>query len=186
MEVTRLEPFNDSSGPSLDHGLELRLAKLDKRLKVTYSPWALDPMTASPIIDALTGQPIAEPAQHLWFRDANGKYRHVEQFLMSEGGFGHLNVSYLEANKRATETYKPGELFRILEQRKLLTQEIERRRHHAHRLDKAQANKKRIADLVFHGKSGRRQAKVSSFPGQVRHSTPGDILTDAREDGWEL
>lgn len=180
-----MRPFHDSAAPCLDLGLERRLRSLDPNLLVTYSPWSIDPRDGQPIED-LDGQPVAEPAHHLWIRQPSGKYHHIDLFPMALGGFGYLNLRYLEANKRATETRSPVDIYRLMQTRNELLRETSARKHREHRQDRAQANKKRIGDLVFNGKSGRRQAKISSYPGQVRHSTPGDVLRDAREDGWEL
>lgn len=178
-------PFHDTAAPALDYGLEQRLQRLDKRLKLTYSPWSIDPTTGQPIED-LFGQPIAEPAQHLWIQRSSGQWRLVDSFPMQTGGFGYLNLRLLEANQRAVETHSPANLYRLMQARTELRREMASRAHKHQRLDRAKANQRRIGDLVFHGKSGLRQAKISSYPGQTFHRTPGPVLSDAREDGWEL
>lgn len=177
--------YNESDGPALDYGLEQRLKRLDPRLKVTYSSFAIDPQTGYPIVDAYTGNPVPEPAQHLWVKGPDG-WQHVDYFPMSSGGFQHINVHYLELNKRTTETVKPAALFALLEEKKAVRKELAKRRHTDWRQQRAKANSKRIGDLVFHGKSGYRQAKPVSYPGQTNRATPGPVLVDAKQDGWEL
>lgn len=105
---------------------------------------------------------------------------------MASGGFGHLNCRYLEINRQVTTSHSPASLFRLLAERNSVKRELDKRRHGEWRKDRAKANQKRIGDLVFHGKSGRRQAKMASYAGQTNRSTPGDLLPDAREDGWDL
>lgn len=177
-----MEPFHASDGPSLDYGLEQRLRRIDPRLKVTFSHWSIDPVSGRPI--ECQGQPIHDPAQHLWFCGPMG-WRYVDCLPMSEGGFSHANAALLEINKRAVESQRPELIARAIAERRALKERREKLSHLNWRHDRAQANKKRIGDLVFHGKSGRRQANPSSFPGQTNRSTPGDVLKDAREDGWE-
>jgi hypothetical protein len=180
-----LHLYNESDGPALDFGLEQRLKRLDPRLKIVYSSFALDPQTGYPIIDSYTGKPVPEPAHHLWCKTAEG-WQHVDYFPMAQGGFQHINAHFLELNKRTTETIKPALLYQLLREKNKLQQEIAKRKHTDWRQDRAKANSKRIGDLVFEGKSGYRQAKPSSYAGQTIHSTPGQVLRDAREDGWEL
>lgn len=177
--------YNESDGPALDFGLEQRLRRLDPRLKITFSSFALDPQTGYPIIDAYTGTPVREPAHHLWVRAVDG-WQHVDQFLMRTGGFQHINAHFLELNKRTTEATKPAHLFALLQEKKRVKQELDKRNHTERHSDRTKANTKRIGDLVFNGKSGYRQAKPVSYPGQTHHATPGQVLRDAREDGWEL
>lgn len=178
--------YHESDGPSLDHGLRERLKRLDSRLKLTYSSFAIDPQSGQPIHDALTGAPVSEPAHHLWYRQLDGQWHHCDMFPMDRGGFGYLNMRFLEINKKTTETLKPEQLFHLMEDKRKVKQELEKRGHADYRQQRAKANAKRIGDLVFHGKSGERQARISSYPGQTNHSTPGTVLSDAREDGWEL
>ena len=180
-----LEPFHDTAAPSLDFGLQQRLRRLNPRLRITFSPWAINPQTGQPIIDEVTGAPVHYPAQILWLKTDMG-WRHVDEFPMHSGGFGHLNCHYLELNQRTVEAHKPEHLYELLAEKKKVRQELDKRRHHEWREDRNKANAKRIGDLVFNGKSGRRQVKPMSYPGQTNRSTPGEILRDAREDGWEL
>lgn len=177
--------YDETGGPALDYGLEQRLKRLDPRLRVTFSSFALDPHSGRPIRDQLTGEPIKEPAQHLWLKDSDG-WRHVDTFLMEKGGFSHLNVRYLELNEQIRNAEKPERIYRLIEDRKRTQQQLAKRSNRDRRNERTKANSKRIGDLVFHGKSGQRQAKVSSYAGQTKHSTPGNVLSDPREDGWEL
>jgi hypothetical protein len=180
-----LEVYKESCGPALDFGLEQRLKRLDLRLRVTYSSFSLNPQTGQPIIDAVTGKPVPDPAQYLWVETVEG-WKHVDTFPMSRGGFGHLNVHYLELNKRTQATHKPEALFRLMKERLEVKQELAKRGHLDWRMQRTKANTKRIGDLVFEGKTGYRQAKPMSYPGQANRATPGNVLSDPKQDGWEL
>lgn len=176
--------YHSSDGPALDHGLEERLRRIDPRLKVTFSHWSIDPGTGQPV--EAFGQFIHDPAQHLWFRGPDGHWHYIDCFPMAAGGFGHHNARLLEINRAVVHSHKPERIAQLIDERRFLKEAREKDSHFAFRQDRAKANQKRIGDLVFHGKSGRRQANPSSFPGQTNRSTPGDVLKDAREDGWEL
>jgi len=97
--------------------------------------------------------------------------------------FGHVQVADLEG--APSRKGSPGALARKrLDE--LAARKIQKEREHKQRRKELlKANRKRIGALVFDGKSGKRQAKIVSFAGQVNHSTPGQILEDARKDGWE-
>lgn len=179
-----MELFQSADGPALDRGLELRLKRLDPKLKVTFSHWAIDPRKGRPILDALTGKPIHHPCQHLWRRSDEG-WHHLNEFPMAQGGFGHLNVRFLEIDRHVTAKRKAAELFRLMEQRREDQRERSNNQHKNWRQDRAQANKRRMLDLA-QGKSGRRQGRMFSYAGQTTRRTPGDLLSDAKEDGWEL
>lgn len=177
--------YNESGGPALDWGLEQRLKRLDPRLKITFSSYSIDPQTGWPILDE-DGKPIPEPAQHLWCKDRDGSWVHCDMYLMRDGGFQHINCYYLELNSKLAVSMKPEQIYRLMQERNNLEREIAKRKHKEKRMDRAKANHRRIGDLVFHGKSGQRQAKPVSYPGQTNRSTPGMVLKDAKEDGWEL
>lgn len=179
-----MELFQSADGPALDVGLERRLRRLDPRLKVTFSHWAIDPQRGQPIEDLLTGRPILNPAQHLWLKTEAG-WKHINEFPMDQGGFGHINVSFLEIDRWATTAVSEKDLFRKLQGRQEARKELERKRHTDWRQDRAQANKHRMLDLA-QGKSGQRQGRMYSYAGQTSRRTPGTLLSDAKEDGWEL
>lgn len=186
-----MQPYNHAGGPTIDVSVERRLRRLDRCLFVTWSPWALDPLTGRPIetkgaIDPVTGDvvpagTIESPEYHLWRRDENSSkvfwvssYRH----------FGHAQVAKLEGDL-ARFMSPSAMLQKMMEARdRVLRKGREDYEDYHNQLSKA--NESRIHDLVFAGKSGRRTRKVVSYPGQTNRGTPTEeFLADPEEDGWE-
>ena len=188
MEPTRFD------GPTVDYSVERRLHRLDPRLRLTWSPYALDHATGRPIIlsgtmDPTTGDrcpvgPLKEPAFYLWIKNE----RHSTHFLVGiYPKFGHEELMHLE-NDVARQMDHKHVFDRLSAQSKALRDRALARKRDLQK-QKISANKKRIGDLVFEGKSGVRDAKVSSYAGQSRRASSAElnrIRKDAKEDGWEL
>ena len=181
-----MELFESVDRPSLEPGLTERLRRIDPRLRVTFSHYAIDPRTSQPLTSFETGEPILHPAQHLWMKADDGSWLHISEFPMERGGFTHLNARFLEIDQCVRNSRNPEEILQRMTERQELARERSRAANRQRGRDRAKANAKRIGDLVFDGKSGTRQAKITSYPGQTNRGTPGDVLSDANEDGWEL
>lgn len=196
-----MELFNDSGGPSLDIGVEKRLYRMDKNVRVTFSYFAIDmqtsyPMTVNP---NATWEPaeramlvkhrgewlLRAPCYHLWSRrSSDDRWWYVKGYP-AEQGFGHREVAALEADVVRTGM-TPSEIVNRAFENEARKKEEAKLAYRDERKQLLNANKRRIEDLVRWGKSGRRQAKISSYPGQKNRSTPGEFLSDPKEDGWEL
>jgi hypothetical protein len=187
-----MEPIR-FDGPSVDISVERRLRRLNPKLKLTWSPYALDHSTGRPIemvgmMDPLTGErptgPLKDPAYYLWLKDDS----HGTHWLVGiYPHFGHEQLMHLEAD--VARHMDHGDVFDLLQAKaqnlrdRALTRRDDRKR------GEREANRKRIHDLVFEGKTGYRDAKVSSYAGQTNRQSSGErkrFLADAREDGWEL
>lgn len=173
-----MQLYRDTDAPSLDRGVERRLARLDPNLEVTWSKWSINGLTSQPILHR--GRPVYDPAYHLWRRDrGTARYHYVRAYLE----FGHNEVYALEAD--AARTMRPEEIIALNQQLyedRVAREDAARKQERA---DMIQANRGRISDLVFDNKLGRRDAKITSFSGQTHRGTPGQIQMDAKEDGWE-
>ncbi len=191
--------YNDVDAPSIEPAVLARLKRLDNQLCVTFSKFVINPLTSIPlecnpgpdwepqhlarVADRGGSSYLLEPSFHLWAKAGDGRWYHVMQYL-AEGGFGHREVESLEAD--AARTMRPSDIVEAIRRGQ---HDVEERRQAAYRErhdDTSKANEGRIRDLIFHDKSGVRQAKIASYPGQVNRSTPGDLLMDAKEDGWDL
>lgn len=184
-----MRPVSDADAPSVDPGVLTRLRVLDRQLRVTWHKFAIDALTFRVIettgkMDPETGEritgPVLAPSYYLWREDeGTGRYYLVATYPH----FGQEVVARLERD-----------VGRFIDPKHILSHitkaqdEVRQRRVAARRdlqAEKIKANQSRIHDLVFDGKHGRRQAKIVSAPGLAR-GTPGEVRTDAREDGWEL
>ena len=179
-----MRPFHDSI-QSIDPGIRDRLRKLDPNLLLTFSQFSLSYETGQPILYRETGQPIVDPCWYLWQRQPDGRYINVGQFT-ADAGFGHRELANIEkwGWLKDMSPAKVAELFSCGAdaRRNAKQKEIATRRE-----DTRRANKKRIADLMFDGKTGMREAKPISYPGQNNCNTAGSlVLKDAKEDGWDL
>lgn len=180
-------------GPSIDYGVERRLRRLNPNLKVTWSPYALDHLTGRPIemsgaLDCYTGEfnrgPVKDPGYYLWIKDGTFSTYYLVAIYQK---FGHEEVMHLEAD--VARHMDHSRVFEFLEARGKALRERGLSRKRDAQKQKVAANKKRIHDLVFEGKSGVRDAKVSSYKGQTRRLSSNElnrIRMDPREDGWEL
>lgn len=175
-----MEPHSHASAPSLDLGVERRLRRLDRQLRATWSPYSVDSLTGQVIEHC--GRPVEDPCWHLWRKDECSTHHF---YVMPIGEyFGHEQVARLERD--VARHMSPDEILRRHRARAEDRKALELRRKEEAQQDKIKANESRIADLVFGGKSGRRDGKVFSYPGQKSHATPGTVMKDAKEDGWEL
>lgn len=161
---------------------------MDPRLAVTFSQSAIDPLTSLPIeVDREAGGgTIRDPAWHLWLLHPAHGWLHVHTYYVVRGEwFGHEQIGWLEADLGRTHT--PDEILRIFAQNRATQTQRQRARYDQSKEDNLRANKKRIHDLLFEGKSGMRERKIMAYPGQTNHATPSErFLSDAREDGWEI
>lgn len=172
----------------VDPAVLARLKRLDKDLFVTHSRYIIDPMTGRVIeagqgaVDPITGEdrrgkPIDSPAFYLWIK-RDGETRLVQ---MTEE-FGHPEVQRLEG--ALSRFMDPGEIIAKMTARREEAIKKQREAYEEEKHERTKANASRAMDLI-QGKSGQRDAKVASYPGQKDRSTPGIILPDAKEDGWE-
>lgn len=165
---------------NVDPSVLARLARLDKKLEVTFSYYLLDPETRQVIEAVDDGKPIWDPHYYLWIDCPDGRTRLVSMYPF----FGHEEVLKLE-----DDVARRNDAMEILaiaagvrdEMRKKMMADFRQEQ-----ADKVAANRKRISDLIFEGKDGTRQAKPFSAPGVSSRGTPGRIIMDPKEDGWEL
>lgn len=183
-----MQPYSHAAAPSLDRGVLSRLRRLDRDLLVTWSPYALDPLSGKPIesvphVDPIDGwKPggaVEDPAYYLWLLCTDGRVRLVGVYQH----FGHLQCAQLEGD--VARRFPSHELARRFMEAKARSQErgLVAQRDMQHQ--KIAANQSRINDLL-NGKLSRRQAKIMSAPGLSKRSTPGEIEMDSKEAGWEL
>ncbi len=195
-----MELFNDSSGPSVDLGVLARMRRLDANLYLTFSTYGINPETTAPM-EIKIGPDFAmyenmdrfhrrgnawfiyDPSYYLWTKDPEGRWVLVNTYP-AVTGFGHREVQKLEAD--VARTMRPSDIVAAIYEHKERREAKAKADEHQAKDDVFVANKSRMHDLMFEGKTGRRQAKIVSYAGQKNRSTPGDILSDAREDGWEL
>jgi len=195
-----IEPYNESTGPSIDHGVLLRLKRLDPLLRVTYSHFTIDPHFTTPV--EVHPQPdwedapgtmervrkrgnsyyLHDPTFYLWSSTPDGQWVLVN-YYPAESGFAHREVMKLEEDVGRYMT--PSEIARLVQKGADNWTQREGERWESFRLDKIRANKARIEGLVEKEDYGVRDAKIVSYPGQKNRSTPGTVHKDADEDGWE-
>lgn len=173
------ELYRDSAAPTLDVGVRARLRRLDLGLEVTFCSLAVDPLTSRPLITD-DGGVIRHPVWTVWSLGSDGVYRYVSEHQH----FGHEQVARLESD--LARAMAPRKIIRSLMERQLEG----RQRGIAHaREERAYArkqNRRRINDLVVHGKRGVRAPKIVSYPGQTTRRTPtAEIPLTDREAGWE-
>ena len=172
-------PYHDAGAPSIERGVEARLRRLDSQLVVTWSPYTVDALTGQLVIDAWTHRPVYDPGYSVWLC-VDGDYR----FVKNCASFGHREVGALERD--VGRHMNPAHVMRAVSERQQRRMKVARDRYHEAQRDKVAANKKRIGDLVFDGKTSERQARIFSAPNVGARGTPGLVRRDSREDGWEL
>lgn len=178
------QPFHDRN-VSIEPGVLARLKKLDPNLLLTFSQYALSIVTGQPMDYAGTKDPIVDPAWYLWQRQPDGGWINVA-ITSAEQGFGHREISNIEKWSWLKEL-KPEHIVALWETGAFNREQTKRQQIADRREQFRRANKKRIGDLVFEQKSGLRQAKPISFPGQTSRNTVGTmVLEDAKRDGWEM
>ena len=162
-----------------------RLHRLDPALFVTWHRCVLDPETGNPVLTDDEGRPVVDPHWYLWRKCDDGKTRLVSMYQH----FGHEQAHDLERDLFAAAvrgTASVGEILELVAHSRERMKQREHERFKQNQLDKIAANRHRIHDLIFEGKDGYRDAKPFSAPGVNVRSTPGRIIMDAKEDGWEL
>lgn len=191
-----MQPYNSTDAPAIDRGVKARLRRLDRDLFLSFSKYAIHPGTGQPL--PLRGRMddgieqyerrsgdllLIAPAWHLWVRDSDGRI-HLVNSYPAESGFGHREVAALEAD--AARFMTPSEIVEIARQRRMERDRKRRQEYRDRHADITKANWGRIRDLC-NGKSGYRERRIISGPGMgSRGAATERILTDAREDGWEL
>jgi hypothetical protein len=185
-----MEPPN-WDGPTVDSGVLKRMKRLAPRLKVTWSPYALDPTTGRVLEQSgkvdpyygnvLTG-PVKDPAFYLWRRDSSSSHYF---FVSMYRTFGHREVHGLEGD--IARLVRPQDILPIIqaneERRKATGKRAQRDTQRA----KIAANKTKIEETL-EGKRDARSPRVFSYPGQgASKDTSGrEIELQGREAGWEL
>lgn len=178
-----MKPRHDTNAPSLDPAVRARLARLDRRLFLTWSERFIDPETGAPV-KREDGTTVIDPHFYLWMKCDDGKTR----LCSMHERFGNEELAALERNAatlRAAGT-SLGRFFHHLSRER---EEMQQRRLAGLReriREKIAANTTKIRDFVFDGKQDVRQARPFSAPGLGARGTPGEIEMDAKEAGWEL
>jgi hypothetical protein len=185
-----MRPINHAEAPSVERGVLARLRRLDPQLFVTWSPWAINPVTGQVIeckasIDPDTGEEVEagavyDPAFHLWRRDDGSTCC----LVMSFPKFGHAEVRKLEND--LARFMKPSAILKAMAEARHAVQKKRHEDYEDYHNQLSKANSQRIGDLVFAGRSGRRTRKIVSYAGQRNRSTPTEeFLADPKDDGWE-
>lgn len=191
--------YNDSSGPAVEKAVLERMKRLDPSLELTFSQFAVNPLTSKPLEvhpspDWETWQTerlrrlgskyyLLLPAFHLWIWDwREGRYHYVKSYP-AEAGFGHREVYGLEAD--AARWMSPSEILRQVHEAREAADAKRKQDLREEKLEHFKANDRRIRDLLA-GKEPRRDAKIVSYPGQGNRGSRGRVEKDSREDGWEL
>jgi hypothetical protein len=194
-----MERYNDSAAPKLDQGVEARLKRLDPKLRVTFSMYAIDQLTSFPIPVNVgpewVDEPeinkvrrfgntnvVLDPAFHLWVQDPEGRW-HLLNSYPAEMGFGHREVAKLEAD--VARYMRPSDIIAKIHEQKLARERKAKKDHAEERRDIIKANKSRIHDLLFEDKGGERDGKFMSGAGLNRRGNMGTVRKDDEEDGWE-
>lgn len=187
-----MEPIH-YDGPSIEPGVKRRLRRLDRQLRVTFSPYSLDTFTGYPIL--MNGMnedgyylrgPAKDPAHYLWRKDpCSSHHFFVMSYSVHTGGFGHLQVRHLEGD--IARHLSPEHAWRAVKEatdRNLARKAV----HHKQYLrDKTVANKDLAWDIV-NGKHVTRSAKVMSYSGvgsRLSSYEKGEVRLDNRELGVE-
>jgi hypothetical protein len=177
-----MEPIR-FDGASVDRSVLRRLRRLDKNLRVTFAPVALDTFTGRPILmsgrlDPMTGVilrgPVSDPGFYLWRKDRFSSHHFFVQSYPAgpAGGFGHLEVLKLEMD--LARHHSPDALWRIVENSYKTKHARAEAAHKQLMLDKALDNKKLIWDTAVEGKPLHREAKAFSYRGQAKRTSSGE------------
>jgi len=189
-----MEPTN-WDGKSIEPGVKRRLRRLDRYLRVTYSPYSLDTFTGYPILrdgtmDTETGEvsfgPVLDHANYLWRKDPNSSHHFfVKSYSVYTGGFTHLSVRHLEGD--VARHLNPSDAWRLVKERTDRNRLRQASAHKQHLTDKVLANKELALDIAK-GKRTDRVAKVVSYAGQRSHTSSSErsrISMENRELGIE-
>lgn len=179
-------------GASVDPSVRRRLKRLDPRLRVTFSPYSLDPLTGNPIemegFDTDLGVPLrgpcADPSFYLWRKTDTQGWVLVQVYALAAGGFGHLQVLKLEAD--LARWHSPEQAWRIVAGKTERMRAAAAQSKKDYLRDKALDNKKLILDAAS-GDDGffRRGGKGFSYAGQTSRTSGGEkvVSRDDRELG---
>lgn len=186
-----MEPRNWPGG-SVDRSVIKRLHRLDPKLKVTFSPYALDGLTGNPIIadgydddcNKLNG-PVHDPCFYLWRKSDQSGWTLVQVYPAAQG-FGQKEVLMLEAD--LGRCYSEKELWQQIRRRAEVTRMREAKRKSNMLTDRTMDNKKLVMDVASGKTSFHREAKSFGYAGQTRRTSSAEgglIDRDRRELGIE-
>ncbi len=172
-----MEPFDTGVRP--DRSVLRRLKRLDRKLKITFSPYNIDLFTgrvieSEGVIDTVTGDrnvgAVLDPCFYLW-RVEGSHHTFVATYPMHEGGFNHESVLKLESD--LARFHRPEDCWRIIEESHKKGIDRKRAAHADDMRQKALDAKplmKRIVegdgDHLFH-----REARAFSYRGASAKST---------------
>jgi hypothetical protein len=182
MEPTRFD------GPSIDRSVLRRLHRLDRNLRVTFSPWALDTLSGRPIEmdawDTTTGEGQVglchDPAFYLWRKDDASSHHFFVTSYTVQHGFTHRDVLRLEAD--LARFHSPKECWRIVKANYDRRREAETRAHRGLMLDKAINNRKLMLDAMQGNVDLRRAPKVFGYSGQAYRRSSAESAGVARSN----
>jgi hypothetical protein len=173
-----MEPRN-WDGATVDRSVRNRLRRLDKNLRVCFSPYALDPLTGRVIemdgygenCERLVGA-LRDPAFYLWHRTDKYGWALVQTYPLANG-FDHLDVLRLESDLARHKS--PEEAWRILHGKRERQRRAQIQSEQNRLRDKAIDNKKLIRDAAA-GDDGffRRQPKAFGYSGQRTRTSSGE------------
>jgi len=156
----------------------LRLGRLDKALRVTWSHILLDSINGNPLVS--NGKAIHSPLFYLWRVDESGRHYLVGTYER----FGHKEVAKLERD--VARFYSPEKIIRLIaeasELRMLRNRMAYRNKHN----DILSENRSRIRDLLSDNKLGLRSPNAYSYKYQGTRRTPDPVASDDKQDGWVL
>jgi len=181
-------------GASVDRSVLRRLRRLDKRLRVTFSPYALDTFTGQLIIcenavDTEAGTvhngPVVDPAHFLWRKPDGSHHVFVKSYPLLEGGFTHLSVLHLEGDLARHHT--PAEAWRRVSNAAAKTAANKAKAHQNHLKDKVAANAGFGLRALRGEVNWQRDAKTFSYAGASSRLSGAErsIVRDKRELGIE-
>jgi len=166
-------------GASVDRSVLNRLRRLDRRLRVCFSPYALDPLTGRVIemdgygedCERLTGA-LRDPAYYLWHKSDRYGWSLVNTTPVT-AGFGHIDVLRLESD--IARHRSPEEAWRLLHGKRERQRRAQVKSAKNLLTDKAVDNKKLIRDAAA-GDDGffLRQPKAFGYGNQKTRTSSGE------------
>lgn len=171
-----MEPRN-WDGASVDRSVLSRMRRLDPKLKVTFSPYALNPFTGDVIeqdgygedCEKLTG-PCSDPAFYLWRKCDKAGWIFVQSYPVTQG-FGHREVLALESD--LARWHSPDKVWEIIDAKTRGARERLAQQKRNDMRDKVMDNKKLAMDVAS-GKSTFRDPKTFSYSGQARRTSSAE------------
>jgi hypothetical protein len=195
--------YTDSDGPSIAKEVVRELHQFDPSVRVTFSKFALDPMTGIPIevdkakiliaeedfstVDALVKRGnayfVSDPRYYVWSQTPDGDVVLVKSIPVREG-FDRRQIDILRQDRQSMERLVAFLEEKFAHQRYGEKKAKQNWRDFQH--DLVSANASRIHDLIVNDKvMTHRDAKIMSYKNQGSRSTPGQVPTTDREAGWE-